>query len=97
MTKNDIVSILYEKDYYKQQAKDAVDEVFQIVHDALVRGEKVQIRGFGTFEVKTRKGRNSKDISTGEMRVSSDHKLPVFRASDNLKEDVREHEASREK
>lgn len=97
MVKNDIVSILCEKGYYKQQAGDVVDEVFQIIHDAMVRGEKVQIRGFGTFEVKTRKGRNSKDISTGEMRVSSDHKLPVFRASDNLKEDVRGHEVSREK
>lgn len=89
MVKNDIVSILYEKGYYKQQAGDVVDEVFQIIHDALVRGEKVQICGFGAFEVKNRKGRYSKNISTGEMRVSSDYKMPVFRASDNLKEDVR--------
>ncbi len=94
MVKNDIVSILCEKGYYKQQAGEVVDEIFQIMRDAVVRGEKVWIRGFGTFEVKTRKGRNSRNVHTGEVRVSSDHKLPVFRASDSLKEDVRRHETA---
>ena len=81
MVKADIVSALCEKGYYKNQANDVVDEVLQIIRDALVRGEQVQLRGFGTFEVKT--------ISTGEMRVSSDSKVPTFRASNSLKEDVR--------
>lgn len=85
MVKADIVSALCEKGYYKNQANDVVDEVLQIIRDALVRGEQVQLRGFGTFEVKTRKGRNSKNISTGEMRVSSDSKVPTFRASNSLK------------
>lgn len=89
MVKADIVSALCEKGYYKNQANDVVDEVLQIIRDALVRGEQVQLRGFGTFEVKIRKGRNSKNISTGEMRVSSDSKVPTFRASNSLKEDVR--------
>ena len=84
MVKADIVSALCEKGYYKNQANDVVDEVLQIIRDALV-----PLRGFGTFEVKTRKGRNSKNISTGEMRVSSDSKVPTFRASNSLKEDVR--------
>ena len=84
MVKADIVSALCEKGYYKNQANDVVDEVLQIIRDALVRGEQVQLRGFGTFEVKTRKGRNSKNISTGEMRVSSDSKVPTFRASPEM-------------
>jgi len=94
MIKSDITSFLCEKGYYKHQAEDVVNEVFKIIHDAMVRGEKVQIRGFGTFEVKTRKGRNSKNVATGEMRVCSDSKIPVFRASNNLREDVRGGEAS---
>ncbi len=89
MVKADIVSALCEKGYYKDEAGNVVDEVLQIIRSALVRGEPVQLRGFGTFEVKIRKGRKSKDISTGELRVSSDHKIPVFRASNSLKEDVR--------
>ena len=89
MTKADIVTTLCEKGYYKSQANDVVDDVLEIVRDALVRGEQVQIRGFGVFEVKTRKGRKSQDISTKEMRVSSDRKVPTFRASTSLKEAVR--------
>lgn len=89
MVKSDIVDALCAKGYYKNQAEDVVDEVLQIIRDALVRGDQVQLRGFGVFEVKTRKGRNSKNISTGEMRVSCDSKVPTFRASQSLKEDIR--------
>ena len=89
VTKADIVDALCAKDYYKSQASDVLDDVLQIIRDALIRGDTVQIRGFGVFEVKTRKGRKSQDISTGEMRVSSDRKIPTFRASNSLKEAVR--------
>lgn len=89
MVKADIVSALCEKGYYKSESNTVVDEVLQIIRDALIRGESVQLRGFGTFEVKLRKGRKSKNISTGELRVSSDRKVPVFRASSSLKEDIR--------
>ena len=85
MVKADIVSALCEKGYYKSESNTVVDEVLQIIRDALIRGESVQLRGF----VKLRKGRKSKNISTGELRVSSDRKVPVFRASSSLKEDVR--------
>ena len=88
MVKADIVAALCEKGYYKNQANDVVDDVLNIIRNALIRGEQVQLRGFGTFEVKTRKGRNSKDISTGKMRVSNDRRVPMFRASDNLKDAV---------
>lgn len=94
MVKADIVSALCEKGYYKDQANVVVDEVLQIIRDALARGEQVQLRGFGTFEVKTRKGRSMKNISTGEMWVSSDSKIPTFRASNRLKEYVRAGKAS---
>lgn len=89
MVKNDIVSALCEKGYYKDQASEVVDDVFQIIRDALVQGESVQIRGFGTFGVKIHKGRNSLNISTGEKRVSSDCQVPMFKASDSLKGAVR--------
>lgn len=89
MVKNDIVSALCEKGYYKDQVSDVIDEVFQIIRDALAHGEPVQVRGFGTFAVKTRRGRNSLDISTGERRVCNDCQVPMFRASDGLKEAVR--------
>jgi len=89
MVKNDIVSALCEKGYYKDQASEVVDNVFQIIRDALAQGESVQIRGFGTFGVKIHKGRNSLDISTGKKRVFDDCRVPMFKASDSLKEAVR--------
>lgn len=89
MVKSDIVTALYEKGYYKQQASDIIDEVFRIISDAMAGGEPVQIRGFGTFGIKIRKGRVSRDISTGEMRTTEDCKVPAFRASDRLKSAVR--------
>lgn len=89
MVKNDIVSALCEKGYLKYQASEVVDDVFQIIRDTLAQGESVQIRGFGTFGVKIHKGRNSLDISTGEKRVFNDCRVPMFKASDSLKEAVR--------
>ncbi len=89
MIKTDIVSALCKKGYYRNQVKDVVDEVFNMICDALARGEQVQLRGFGTFAVKTRKGRSSRNISTGEVRVSNDCRVPVFHASSVLKETVR--------
>ena len=94
MVKSDIVSALCEKGYYKNQAADVVDDVFQIIRNALAQGEQVQISGFGTFEVKTHKGRKSLDISTGQMRVFEDCKVPSFRASDSLKETVRSYNSA---
>ena len=88
MVKNDIVSALCEKGYYKDQASE--------VRDALVQGDSVQIRGFGTFGVKIHKGRNSLDISTGEKRVSNDCRVPMFKASDSLKGAVRASESADE-
>lgn len=96
MVKNDIVSALCEKGYYKDQASEVVDDVFQIIRDALVQGDSVQIRGFGTFGVKIYKGRNSLDISTGEKRVSNDCRVPMFKASDSLKGAVRASESADE-
>ena len=96
MVKNDIVSALCEKGYYKDQASEVVDDVFQIISDALVQGDSVQIRGFGTFGVKIHKGRNSLDISTGEKRVSNDCRVPMFKASDSLKGAVRASESADE-
>ena len=96
MVKNDIVSALCEKGYYKDQASEVVDDVFQIIRDALVQGDSVQIRGSGTFGVKIHKGRNSLDISTGEKRVSNDCRVPMFKASDSLKGAVRASESADE-
>lgn len=48
------------------QARDAVDATFELISDALVEGEKVQLHGFGIFSVASRKERTGRNPHTGE-------------------------------
>ena len=83
-------------DFHPQRNVICGENAHQIIRDALVQGDSVQIRGFGTFGVKIHKGRNSLDISTGEKRVSNDCRVPMFKASDSLKGAVRASESADE-
>ena len=88
MIKADIVSALCKDGYYKSEAKEAVDEVFKIIAETLASGEKVQINRFGTFEVKKRRGRRCVDITTGEVHITEDMLVPIFRPARSLKNAV---------
>ncbi len=89
MTKSDIVSALDELGYDPQTADEAIDDVFQVIAEALVGREKVILRGFGTFEIKTAKGWLSRDIRTGEQRKIDDYQRVTFRPGVQLKEAVK--------
>lgn len=62
----------------------AIDQIFA----ALARGEKVQLSGFGTFEVKTRKDRVGRNIVTRETVKIPAKKAVTFKPSESLKEKV---------
>lgn len=69
MNKEDMVSALSKKTgFIRRDAEMAFDSVFQIITDALSAGEKVQVVGFGTFEVKDRAPRARKK-SKGKTRL----------------------------
>ena len=54
INKSDLTNLLAQNRGYKKYAiKNALDDIFEEITEALKRGEKVSIRGFGTFEVKT--------------------------------------------
>lgn len=89
MTKSDIVSALDELGYDPETADEAIDDVFQVIAEALVGREKVILRGFGTFEVKSAKGWMSRDICTGERRKIDDYQKISFRPGVQLKEAVK--------
>lgn len=95
LLKNDLVLALSEMDYYKNQAGAVINDVFRVIAEALAQGEKVTIRGFGTFEVKTRKGCLVRDIHTKEQRQMDDYQVVVFRPGDNLKEAVKTNDPSK--
>lgn len=72
----------------KQQAEKAVSAALEAIVQSLVKGEKVQIMGFGTFEVKERAAHTGRNPATGETIEVAASKTPVFRAGKALKDGV---------
>ncbi|MGN0671686.1 MAG: HU family DNA-binding protein [Anaerovoracaceae bacterium] len=72
----------------KKDATAAVTAVFDEITGALVKGEKVQLIGFGNFEVRERAARKGKNPLTGEALDIPAGKVPAFRAGKALKDAV---------
>ena len=91
MNKFDLISRVAERvGISKKDSGIIVDEVISVITDALKEGDKVQIVGFGSFEVKkraAREGRNPQNTSEKIMIPSS--KVPVFKAGRVLKDSVK--------
>ncbi|OAG28193.1 HU family DNA-binding protein [Thermodesulfatator autotrophicus] len=66
------------------QTREAVEAILSLLEEAFLRGEKVTISGFGTFEVKEGKPRLVKDFSTGERKKSQPKRRIIFKASPKL-------------
>lgn len=90
MTKNDLITKICEKGEYKnkKEAEKALKAVIDTISDALVAGEKVQLIGFGTFEVRDRKEKKSKNPQTGADIIVPAKKAPAFKAGKTLKDAV---------
>ena len=85
MNKAELVAAVAEKTgFTKKDAEVAVNAFVSCVEDALTKGEKVQLIGFGTFE--TREGRNPR--KPGEIIKIAASKAPVFKAGKALKDSV---------
>ncbi|MGM8365337.1 HU family DNA-binding protein [Virgibacillus sp. W0181] len=90
MNKTDLVNEVAEKsELSKKDAAKAVDAVFDSVMDSLKKGEKVQIIGFGNFEVRDRSARKGRNPQTGEEIEIPASKVPAFKAGKALKDIVK--------
>lgn len=72
----------------KKDAGQAVDALFDSVTEALSAGDRVQIVGFGTFEVRERAARRGRNPQTGQEIEISARKVPAFKAGKALKDAV---------
>ena len=72
----------------KEDAEKAVNALFASVEEALVKDDKVQVIGFGTFEVRTRAARKGRNPQTGAAIEIPASKNPVFKAGKALKDAV---------
>lgn len=91
LTRADIVGIVNERTGIPANEVTAVmNEVFNVLVEGLTEGMTAELRGLGTFEVKTRKGRdNARNPKTGEVVHLPDHNVVVFRPGRDLKAAVR--------
>ena len=89
MIKADLVDILYQKiGFSRQEAAEAVDATLTVLKEALQRGEKVQIVGFGAFVVRQKHVRMGRNPKTGEEITIPPRKVLTFRPSKILRDIV---------
>ena len=89
MNKTQFVEAVAAKaDLKKKDAEAAVNAVIAAIEDALKAGDKVQLIGFGTFEVKERGAREGRNPRTGETIKIAAAKKPAFAASKALKDAI---------
>jgi integration host factor subunit beta len=89
-TKADIIDALYEKTgMNRTEIRNAIDLFIDEMKDALMRRQVIELRGFGTFEVKVRKARpRARNPRTGENIVIRSHGAVAFRSGRELKQAV---------
>jgi nucleoid DNA-binding protein len=86
LTKAEIVEIISEKlGLTKKDIARVVDLFFEIIKEGLRSDEHIELRGFGTFEVKTREEREARNPKTGETVTVPKRKVPYFRPGKELK------------
>jgi DNA-binding protein HU-beta len=89
MNKTDIIAAVAEKTgMTKKDAERVINATIETIEGGLVKGDKVQISGFGIFEVKAREARVGRNPRTKETIQIPATRLPVFKASKALKDVV---------
>ena len=87
MNKTQLIAAVAEKSgLTKKDAERAVSAMFETITAQLVKHEKVQVTGFGTFEVKARDARVGRNPVTREAIQIPASKVPAFKASASLKD-----------
>ncbi|KPU42780.1 DNA-binding protein HU [Oxobacter pfennigii] len=89
MNKADLITSIAEKSgLTKKDAEKALKALIDSVEEALEKGEKIQLVGFGTFEVRTRGERKGRNPRTMEEIAIPASKVPVFKAGKEFKDRV---------
>ena len=81
-----IAAVANEAEITKKDAEKAVKAVFSVISDSLTKGDKVQIIGFGTFEVRQRKAREGRNPRNNEPIQIEASETPAFKAGKQLKD-----------
>jgi integration host factor subunit beta len=87
MTKAELVEeVSRVSDLTKKHSEVIVDTVFKSIIDALHRGEKIELRGFGSFRLRKREPRKGRNPKTGDSVSVPEKRVPFFKVGKRLRE-----------
>jgi DNA-binding protein HU-beta len=90
MNKSELIdSVVEYTGMMKKDSEKAVNAVVESISEALAKGEKVQLIGFGTFDIRKRNAREGRNPSTGETIKIPAQNVPVFKPGKGLKDKVK--------
>ncbi|WP_430748635.1 HU family DNA-binding protein [Bacillus cereus] len=90
MNKTELIkNVAQNAEISQKEATVVVQTVVELITNTLAAGEKVQLIGFGTFEVRERAARTGRNPQTGEEMQIAASKVPAFKAGKELKEAVK--------
>jgi len=90
MTKSELVDIISETqgEITRREAEVVVNTIFSAIADALTAGDRVELRGFGSFTIKRRNARTGRNPKTGESVSVPAKVVPHFKPGKELRERV---------
>lgn len=90
MTRSELIDAVSAKvdNFTRKDVETIVSTLFTSIADGLARNEKIEIRGFGSFKVKSRDGRKGRNPKSGDGIFIDSKKVPFFKAGKELKERV---------
>ncbi len=90
MTKRDLIEKLAEKmkSLSQKDAELVVNTIFESMTEALATGDRIEIRGFGSFQIRERRSREGRNPRTGDKVNVEEKKVPFFKVGKELKERV---------
>ena len=95
MTKADLIEeVLKITELPRKESETIVETIFDSIIEAIQKGEKIEIRGFGSFRTRQRKGRVGRNPKTGEKVEVPAKRIPFFKPSKELKDFVNSEEAA---
>ena len=89
LTKAEIIERIHQEvDVSKKNIHKILDLLFQEIKTGLLQDKIIELRGFGTFEIKMRKGRKARNPKTGEVVPLLERTVPLFKFSSDLRQKI---------